>query len=205
MSEPVVLFLLEFLIGSLMFSYWIGKFFGKDITKVGDGNPGAYNLIQSIGAPLGFFGLALDYFKGFLPLYFIVQKQNEIGLSEIELGLIAAAPILGHAFSPFLKFRGGKALAVTFGVWSSYTKWEAPTLLGSVFTLFVFVKPKSIERERWLSFAPFAGLLALFFYLLAVKARLSLWITYLINSLIIFYKFRKKEMDEKEVLSLHQT
>jgi len=43
---------------------------------------------------------------------------------------VALAPVLGHAFSPFLRLRGGKAIAATFGVWTALTLWKGPTVLG---------------------------------------------------------------------------
>jgi len=52
------------------------------------------------------------------------------GLSGWGLALVAIAPVLGHAFSPFLGFRGGKALATTFGIWAGLTLWQGPTILG---------------------------------------------------------------------------
>ena len=47
-----------------------------------------------------------------------------------DLTLIAIAPILGHAYSPFLGFHGGKALTTSFGIWTGLTLWEGPIVLG---------------------------------------------------------------------------
>ena len=55
---------------------------------------------------------------------------------------MAIAPIAGHAFSPFLGFHGGKALAVTFGIWSGLTVWIVPTILGVFFGIYLaLLKP----------------------------------------------------------------
>lgn len=110
-----------FLCGSLMFSYWIGRLLKVDIRSIGDGNPGAANLWSLAGYRYGLLGVALDFLKGYVPI-FIVWK---FGLaSDYEWVLVALAPIVGHAFSPFLKFDGGKGLAVSFGVWSALTQFR---------------------------------------------------------------------------------
>jgi glycerol-3-phosphate acyltransferase PlsY len=70
--------------------------------------------------------------------------------------LIAMAPILGHAFSPFLGFRGGKALAVTLGVWIGLTLWKVA--LPAV--LFVTFWTALLDRSGWAVMLALAGMLA---------------------------------------------
>jgi len=117
----LILFILKFFCGSLMFSYWIGLALGKNLKTVGDGNPGAFNLWRSAGYQWGLVGVALDFLKGYLPLVFLIQKGY---VSGMEVALVAIAPILGHAFSPFMRMHGGKAIAVTFGVWSAVSGFQ---------------------------------------------------------------------------------
>jgi glycerol-3-phosphate acyltransferase PlsY len=106
--------LVGFIIGSIPFSVLLGKFFAKrDIRKVGDGNPGGTNALKAGGPRVGIPAILLDIFKGFLPVY-IAQKYGLAGWSLIPVCL---APLFGHAFSPFLRFHGGKALGATGGVW----------------------------------------------------------------------------------------
>jgi len=103
-----------FLVGSIPFSVIFGKLFAKaDIRTVGDGNPGAMNALKAGGLKAGIPSYVMDIFKGFLPVY-LAQKYGMAGWSLVSISL---APILGHAFSPFLHFRGGKALGPTAGVW----------------------------------------------------------------------------------------
>lgn len=117
-----------FLSGSIPYSYWLGKYIlNLDIRHYGDGNPGATNVMRAAGKRWGVLAALLDALKGAAPAglaYFIA------GFKGWELVIIALAPILGHAFSPWLGFRGGKAVAVTFGVWAGLTLWEAPIILG---------------------------------------------------------------------------
>jgi len=103
-----------FVLGSIPFSLLMGKLLAhKDIRTVGDGNPGGANAIKAGGLKAGIPAMILDIGKGFLPVY-LAQKYGLAGWSLVPVCL---APILGHAFSPFLRFRGGKALGPTAGAW----------------------------------------------------------------------------------------
>ncbi|GAB4579752.1 MAG: glycerol-3-phosphate acyltransferase [Anaerolineales bacterium] len=109
---------------------------GTDIRQYGDGNPGAFNVFRAGGKGWGWVAILLDGLKGAIP---VGLANYWIGLEGWSLAVVALAPILGHAYSPLLKFRGGKALAVTFGVWTGLTLWLAPTILGLGFALGVKV------------------------------------------------------------------
>lgn len=121
---------LAFVCGSLPFSVWLGKvFLQRDVRAFGDGNPGSANVYKAGSKGLAALVLLLDVTKAAVP----------VGLSYVNLDirgapmvLIAIAPLVGHAFSPFLRFRGGKALAVALGMWIGLTLWKAslPALVG---------------------------------------------------------------------------
>lgn len=112
---------LAFLFGSLPFSIWIGRLLtGEDIRLYGDHNPGATNVLRA-GSSAGFLlALVLDVSKGALPVGLAYQQW---GIQDWRIVPIALAPVAGHAFSPFLGGRGGKALATAFGVWIGLTIW----------------------------------------------------------------------------------
>ena len=123
---PYLYFLIAFLVGALPFSLWVGRLaLGKDIRTVGDANPGATNVLRAGGKGAAAVALLLDFLKGMLP----------VGIAHLYLGwqgwtlvVIAILPVLGHAFSPFLGGRGGKAVATTGGIWSGLTAWEGITI-----------------------------------------------------------------------------
>jgi len=140
----VLFFVLEYLVGSIMFSDIIAKAHGINLRTFRDGNPGGANLWRLKGFGWGFLGIFLDYLKGFIPLYFIISHNN---FTALELSLIAIAPLLGHLFPPMLKFKGGKGISTTFGIWSALTKYEVPLLLGFVFTIFVFIRKEDTTPE----------------------------------------------------------
>jgi glycerol-3-phosphate acyltransferase PlsY len=136
MLEVILWSLFGFFLGSVPFALVIGKLFTKtDIRSIGDGNPGGTNALKAGGLKAGIPAILLDIAKGFLPI-FLAQAY---GLSKWELIPVCLAPILGHAFSPFLKFRGGKALGATGGVWVALIGlWAFPVYgaLAVPFTIF---------------------------------------------------------------------
>jgi glycerol-3-phosphate acyltransferase PlsY len=114
--------------------------FGVDVRKHGDGNPGAYNAFKAGNAFLGLIILILDISKAAAPVGLAYFNLNIRGLSMF---FIAIAPVLGHVFSPFLQFKGGKALAATLGVWIGLTIWKAslPAAAAAAVGVMVFSPP----------------------------------------------------------------
>ena len=103
-----------FILGAVPFSVIIGHLLlKKDITRYGDGNPGSANVFRAGSVKLGLFAVVLDVAKG---VPFVLLAHTVFGLSEISIVIIAVCAVLGHAFSPFLHWHGGKAVAITFGV-----------------------------------------------------------------------------------------
>ena len=114
---------IAFLLGSLPFSLWLGKLALKvDVRRYGDSNPGAANVFRAGGKAIGLLALILDVTKAALPVGF---AYHNLDIRGIPMVLIALAPVLGHVFSPFLRFRGGKGLAAVLGVWIGLTVWKA--------------------------------------------------------------------------------
>lgn len=96
----ILLSILEFGCGSLMFSYWMGLMLGKRLEEVRDGNPGAFNLGHAAGFKMGVVGATFDFMKGYFPLVYFLEKGYVTGNA---IAIVAIAPILGHAFSPLFK------------------------------------------------------------------------------------------------------
>ena len=113
---PVWLWVLVgFFSGSLMFSAWLPKWFcGVDVCqKAKDKNPGVSNAMTQAGIPIGVLCLLCDLAKGIIPIVLALKHMPpRIPL----LSLVLLSPVAGHAFSPFRRFRGGKAITVSFGV-----------------------------------------------------------------------------------------
>jgi glycerol-3-phosphate acyltransferase PlsY len=105
---------------------WLGR--GVDIRGVGDRNPGTFNVFLAAGTGWGVLALVLEFAKGALP----VGLAGLAGVRGWESAPVALAALLGHAYSPWLGGRGGKALAVTFGVWTGLTLASGPLALGAL-------------------------------------------------------------------------
>ena len=140
---PALLAVCAFWLGACPFSVWIGKWFlGKDIRDYGDGNPGAANDFRAGGRKLGFLAVILDMAKG---APFVVLAYSFFGFPEIVALAVALCAILGHVFSPFLRLRGGKAVAVTFGVLIPLPQHEIPI----TFTILMVLGFLLIETDAW--------------------------------------------------------
>jgi glycerol-3-phosphate acyltransferase PlsY len=106
--------LFAFLIGSIPFSYIVGKVTKHvDIRHYGSKNPGAGNVFHLVSVRAGIVALAGDLLKGVFALYIPYIIYN---FSPPILTLLGLAAVLGHVYSPFLQFRGGKGAATTAGV-----------------------------------------------------------------------------------------
>ncbi|MBK8022399.1 MAG: glycerol-3-phosphate acyltransferase [Chloroflexi bacterium] len=179
--QTLIWTVIGFAAGSLMLAYWIGLLaLRRDVRDVGDGNPGATNVLKAGGWKLGGLALLLDILKGSIP---VAIAKYVVGLSGGPLVIVALAPIFGHAFSPFLRFRGGKAVAVSAGVWMALTLWEIPTfggiLLGVWFSL--------IAVSGWAVLMMFLCLLA---YLLIAHPDPVLIAVMAVNGLLLLWKYR---------------
>jgi glycerol-3-phosphate acyltransferase PlsY len=127
------LLILSFLLGSLPFGAWIVRWkTGQDVTTMGSGNIGATNVLRTTGRSAGLLTLLLDIGKGFLAVWLADHFSEG---SPLVLSLCALAVLFGHAFSPFMKFKGGKAVASFAGAFAYLTPLPFATiaiLLGSI-------------------------------------------------------------------------
>lgn len=115
-----------FLIGSIPFGYLIGRFFfSTDLRSRGSGNIGAMNALRTLGKTGGAAVLLLDALKGFVPTFFVAahvggsiaipEWHAAVSTSHVLGAIVAAAAVLGHCFSPWLGWKGGKGVATSFG------------------------------------------------------------------------------------------
>ncbi|MCB0184351.1 MAG: glycerol-3-phosphate acyltransferase [Caldilineaceae bacterium] len=187
----VLWFLLAFLSGSLPFSVWVGRLFlGTDIRTVGDANPGATNVLRAGGKGLAALALLLDFLKGALPVsiaYFVLDYQGW------ALLLVAILPVLGHAFTPFLRGRGGKAVATSGGVWCGLTVWEGPTVGGLLLGLCTYL----LGANGWAVLTAISGMVIYLGLtpptwngLDARPERWLIWSLGLLNLLVVGWKHR---------------
>ncbi|MEE9198888.1 MAG: glycerol-3-phosphate acyltransferase, partial [Dehalococcoidia bacterium] len=135
---------LAYLLGAAPFAYLITRALrGIDIRRVGSRNPGALNVYRSVGKGPGLAVFALDVAKGLLAIYAV----RWLGAPESAMYLAAVLVTLGHNWSAFLRFSGGKGVATVFGISLAVFPWI--TLAVLPFTLAALV----LTRYVVLSFA----------------------------------------------------
>ncbi|WP_104713240.1 glycerol-3-phosphate 1-O-acyltransferase PlsY [Helicobacter cetorum] len=135
----VIFTILGYLIGGIPFGYALMKiFYNTDITKIGSGGIGATNVLRSLqnlgvakAKQLAILVLILDLFKGM----FAVFLSKLFGLDYSLQWMVAIASILGHCYSPFLNFNGGKGVSTTMGAVALLIPIES--LIGLVVWFFV--------------------------------------------------------------------
>lgn len=121
---------LAYLIGAVPAAAWIARLYGIDIRKVGSGNSGATNVLRSIGILPALVVASFDIGKGALAVYL----AHLFGLDSPQAALCGVLAVVGHNFSPFLQFRGGKGVATSFGVIATIS----PIIGFSAFVLAIF-------------------------------------------------------------------
>lgn len=121
-----------YLCGAIPFAYVISKHFRNiDIRKTGSGNPGATNVFRSVSKPLGILTFILDALKGFIPVYFAPYVNSSIYF----ILAVAFVTVIGHVYTVFLKFKGGKGVATGCGVFIAF----APFVTLLCFLIFAVV------------------------------------------------------------------
>lgn len=132
-----------YLVGSLSFGYWVAKANGVDIFSVGSKSPGATNVKRSVGNGAGNAVFVLDFFKGILATGWPLIEYSKLEYSE-SYGLIGLfAAVMGHSFSVFTRFRGGKGVAAMLGGVVALMPYAA--LIGIIVWLIVFYTTRYVS------------------------------------------------------------
>jgi len=114
MLEMLGIVLLAYFLGSLPNGIFVSKGLKNiDLRDHGSKNSGATNAFRVLGAKYGILVLVLDALKGILPTYI----ANKLGIKGELLVFVGIIAVVGHTFSPFLKFKGGKGVATSLGVY----------------------------------------------------------------------------------------
>ncbi len=156
----LLLVVCAFWLGACPFSLWIGRWLlGKDIRDYGDGNPGAANVFRAGGRKAFCLAAILDTTKG---VPFVILAHSFFGFPDPIVLTVGLSAILGHAFSPILRFKGGKAIGVTLGVLFALPQ---PSMLVA-FMSFMLLGFLLIEIDAWIVMLGAGGSLA---YLVAAE------------------------------------
>lgn len=154
--DSLLLIVFSYLLGSLLFGQIIAKWKNVDIRSVGSGNVGATNVARALGKKYAILVFLLDAFKGALP---ILLARLYFGLDSWTTALVGISAVLGHMYSVFDNFRGGKGVATAFGVLLAISPLIA--ILTLTFWFFVFKLKGYVSLASILS-QPFAIVALLF-------------------------------------------
>ncbi|MFC1501642.1 glycerol-3-phosphate 1-O-acyltransferase PlsY [Elusimicrobiota bacterium] len=148
-----IFFIGAYIVGSIPFSYITAKLFkGIDIREHGSGNPGATNVFRVLGPIPGITAFTFDILKGFLPVLFAVQY---FGTENLKFSiLVGLAAIVGHVYTVFLKFKGGKGVATATGVFLALLPIN--TLIGIAIFTIMFAITKYVSTSSIIAGISFA-------------------------------------------------
>ena len=138
------LYIFAYLVGGIPFGYLLAKYIGKvDIKKAGSGNIGATNVLrvlkqkdEKLAKKLGAITLLLDALKGAI----VVLVAKFLGANDFVVWSVGVFAVIGHCYTPFLKFEGGKGVATGFGVLMALI--PIPTLIALIVW---FIAAKTIK------------------------------------------------------------
>lgn len=177
----VLVIIICYLLGSIPFGYIIGKLFKKtDIREYGSGNIGTTNAFRILGPSLASLVLIGDISKGIFSIYLV----RFLNIDNLFILIIAGlAVICGHDWSLFLRFKGGKGVATTFGVIFSFNL--VISILAVIFWIIIIIFTK------YASLASISSLTAVVIFMMLLKQPYE----YVIFSIIILILtiFRHKE------------
>lgn len=146
----VIFAVASYLFGNVNWAIIISKIKKSDIRKLGSGNPGTLNMSRNLGLGLGLLTFFLDIMKGVVPTliaYFVLRNKtfnnSSFIVSDFAIYLCGLCVVLGHIYPAFFKFKGGKGIASTIGVFlvcESVHGWEwAVVMIMALVAALIFI------------------------------------------------------------------
>ena len=133
-----VFILAAYFIGAIPFGWIVGRMRGHDIRLEGSRNIGATNVFRCVGKKWGVLAFILDFLKGLLPTLaavFYVEAHPDLAGGEYFAFVTGVMAVVGHMFTCFMKFKGGKGVATGFGLLMGII----PALAATAFGLFLLM------------------------------------------------------------------
>ena len=178
MTREIMLLIAAYMLGSIPTGLLLAKAAGVDIRSSGSGNIGATNVYRTLGRSVGIMTLAGDCLKGVLP----VLAATHLGMSDNWIAAVGLAAFLGHIYTIFLGFKGGKGVATALGVFLAVS----PAAVGSAVLIFVFV----VWKWRYISLGSLAAAVAMPGMVAVFDSRPPVIIMTVIIALLIVWKHR---------------
>ena len=182
-------FFVSFFSASIPWSLIIGFIFSKqDIRTIGDKNPGGTNTLKLAGIKVGLLAISLDILKSFFPIYFAII----FGFDGFQLAILCFAAISGSIFSPFLRFNGGKSLAVSCGIWMAISSG----MIGPLICLIMAFSHLIQKTHLWTILSGWLGILI---WVLIFSLSIEYVVIFIINFILVMFK-HKNEFNQKIIL-----
>ena len=145
-----------YLIGSISFAVVASKLFGlADPRTYGSKNPGATNVLRSGNKAAAIVTLIGDGFKGWLAVWLAIRYQEQLGVDDFAIALVAIAVFLGHLWPVFFRFIGGKGVATALGVLLGLNPWLGLATLATWLIIAYAFRYSSLAALVAAVFAPF--------------------------------------------------
>lgn len=149
-----------YLLGSIPTGYLVGRAKGVDIRTVGSKNMGATNVFRTVGKTLGIFVLLVDLLKGWAAVMLVSQLASHILSNSAPADYLritaGIGAILGHNYTCWLQFKGGKGVATTAGVMAALVPWALLIVVAVFFGLFALTRFVSVGSIAGAATLPFA-------------------------------------------------
>ena len=206
----LVMAVVSYFVGCFNFALLISKIKHKDVRKMGSGNPGTMNMSRQFGLKIGALTLFCDMIKGGIPLliaYFIFKGYcfagTDVLVSDLARYVCGVSVIVGHIYPVTMKFKGGKGIASTLGMYSfalvleTQYPWMIALVLGIlVLTLFYIWASEWGSMGSLLGVSAFALVQAFVFYFryrgeLANGFVVALFMLLLLDCLLTWFAHRK--------------
>ena len=182
-------FFVSFFSASIPWSLIIGFIFSKqDIRTIGDKNPGGTNTLKLSGIKVGLLAISLDILKSFFPIYFAII----FGFDDFQVAILCFAAISGSIFSPFLRFNGGKSLAVSCGIWMAISSG----MIGPLICLIMAFSHLIQKTHLWTILSGWLGILI---WVLIFSLSIEYIVIFIINFILVMFK-HKNEFNQKIIL-----
>jgi glycerol-3-phosphate acyltransferase PlsY len=178
--KEIILLLLAYLLGSIPTGLLLAKAFGGvDIRTTGSGNIGATNVYRTLGRKVGVMTLVGDCLKGLIP----VLAAKWLGLADPWVAAIGIAAFIGHVYTVFLGFKGGKGVATALGVFLGTSPLSVLTALG-VFALVLW-------KWRYVSLASITAAAAMPLFVAALDGKPLIIAMTLVIAALVIHKHRE--------------
>lgn len=199
--EAIQFILAGYASGSILYARIFATLFKKNdlFDRSRDKNPGTANAFQYGGFWCGLCTLVCDILKGFLPVFLYMNTRPPTA-EWLPCALVMAAPVIGHVFPIFFRFRGGKGIAVTFGCLLGLLPiWQPIAWLAAFFIFFSVVVRITPHYYRTL-ITYICTLLCLYL----TSEWTAIWVGFLFISTVVFLKLlsSKEEKSKMEVMIL---